>query len=718
MRLLIRLMLCTTALIHQWAAAAEPNELEVDYREQPQQLYQQLNEALPPSHLFVSYEEYEQTISSAKLDADELFQSLYYLARLNLEVRVSQNMSHNEAKALRDTLQVIARTDYQRAAALNVEGRYAGLIEQHLSDTVSLNEQALNFIRNSHTPESLTLKFVIYDDMGVVNLMTKRPEAALNNFKQMRDVANSLRDPYLSAEAETRLAKYYRETDQLAKALQHYNEAYRYSAKHDSPYQKALLELSLAKLYRDMQQWDNALIHVHKSIELFRAQGIDKYLSSAMTVIAMVYAEQGEWNRAIDYYLNAQQFDAQNKSLIAQALNFHNLGEAYFHIENHAKAQEYLLQANRIFQDHKSRHYLVYNDLLVTQVALASKQTDMAQAYAQEALEFATQLGLKAEQVEALQYLVTIQEKVGDLTTAYATQKRIIDLKDQIQSEAKAEQKPNEDVALNEQNMMLKIQQQHGNLQKLQQSLLYRNIFAGLLLIALLATIVAIVLLRKQLQRDKQQCQALEHTSLLDPLFGLPGYRDFHRSVTVKSKGLLLLEYPELADMMLTRGYHSAKQLQQSLQQKLTYLLDTKVYSITPALFAVQTHREHSADELHQLLSTINIDSSPLKLNLALINLPLLADKEVLLPAEVLFETLQWLLAGARTVETTKGCYLALRVLEFTPSTVFSQPLYLQLGQSIRRGFIRIESNVDKELINWPEFQSVDTSDFTRAADL
>ncbi|MCH1920462.1 tetratricopeptide repeat protein [Shewanella sp. A3A] len=711
MRLLIRLTLCMTALIHQLAVAAEPHELEVDYREQPQQLYQQLRESLPPNHLFNSADEFEQTLSSAKLDADTVFQSLYYLARLNLEVRVSQGESHNEAKALRDTLQIIAKTDYQHAAALNVAGRYAGLIDQHLSDTVSLNEQALSYIRDSHTPESLTLKLVIFDDLGVVNLMTKRPDAALSNFKQMRDMANALRDPYLNAEAEARLAKYYRETDQLAKALKHYNEAYRYSAKHDAPYQKAFLELSLAKLYRDMQQWDNALTHVHKAIELFREQGIDKYLSSSMTVIAMIYAEQGEWNKAIDYYLNAQQFDAQNKSLIAQALNFHNLGEAYFHIANYPKALEYLLQANHIFQQRKSLHYLVYNDLMIAQVALASEQTAMVQTYASNALNFATQLGLKTEQVEALQCLATIQEKAGDLASAYNNQKQIIALKDEIQAAAKAEYKPSEDVALNEQNMTLKIQQQQSNLQKLQQSLLYRNLLVGLLVIALLAIVTALLFRRKQLRHSRQQNQALEHSALLDPLFGLPSYRDFLQNVTTDAKGVMLLEFPELAGMMLSRGYHGAKQIQQALQHKLTLLLDSKVYSITPALFAVQKTREQDVEDLHQLLSTVNIDSSPLKLNLAMINLPLLADKEVILPTEVLFETLQWLLAGARTVDAAKGCYLVLRVLEFTPSTVFSQPLYLQLGQSIRRGFIRIESNVDKELINWPEFQSIDVQD-------
>lgn len=713
MRLLICLGLFFTALLHVTAVVAAPDELEVEYREQPAALYQQLSESLPANHIFSSYEAFKQAAANQGVTEQTLFHSLYFLARLNLEVRAKGSIKHNEAQALRDTLEVIARTDYQRAAALNIKGRYAGLVEQHLSDTISLNAQALNYLRGSHTPEVLALKFVIYDDLGVVNLMTKRPKAALNNFKQMREAANLLRDPYLNAEAETRMAKYYRKTEQLAKALQHYNEAYRYSAEHDAPYQKAILELSLAKLYRDMQQFHNALTHVHKAIDLFRAQGSHKYLSSAMTVIAMIYAEQGEWNKAIDYYLNAQQFDAKYKSLIAQALNFHNLGEAYFHIKNFNKSLEYLHQANKIFKDHKSKHYLVYNDLMIAQVASATEQNQTAMDFARQGLAIAKQLDLKEEQVEALQYLVNAQEKTGDIKAAYNHQKEILKLNEAIEQAKSAQQKPDQNAILNEQNMTLKIQQQQQQLQQLQTQVLYRNIFAGLLILSLLTAIMVLLYLANQSKRNKQRQAALMQQAFNDPLFNLANYAAFARDVTPESPGIVLLEFPTLSNMLLERGFFAAKTVQQALSNNLNFLLNTPIYSIGAAQFAFINHTGLEAAELHRQLCSINLDGDDLPLNLALINLPLLADEEVILPTDVLFETLQWLLAGARSTITANGCYLGLRVLEFTPSTVFSQPLYLQLGQSIRRGFIRIDSNVDKSEIKWPDFQTVNASDFT-----
>lgn len=91
-----------------------------------------------------------------------------------------------------------------------------------------------------------------------------------------------------------------------------------------------------------------------KPLTGFKKMGNDTYLSSCMTVIAMVYGEQGDWNKAIDYYLNAQQLDAKRGNYIAQGLNFHNLGQAYSNINDNVNALKYLLMANQIFKENKA----------------------------------------------------------------------------------------------------------------------------------------------------------------------------------------------------------------------------------------------------------------------------------------------------------------------------------------------------------------------------
>ncbi|KFZ37183.1 hypothetical protein HR45_12285 [Shewanella mangrovi] len=690
--------------------AQSADEIEVIYRETPQQLYQQLHESVPQTVFNTADELHQAAIASNQSD-DDLFQSLYFLARLALESRVQYEGKQTDATTLHDALQRVATNDYQRAAALNIAGRYAGRIKQQYRDTVSFNEQATNYIRNAKDVRSLQLKVVIYDEMGVVNLILKRDDAALNNFKQMLEAATLLRNNYLIAEAEARLAKYYREVDKMPLALQHYTAAYSASLKDKKPYQTAMLELNLAKLYRDMQQWNEALNHIHKAIDLFRQQGDHKFLSTSMTVIAIIYAEQGEWNQAIDYYLNAQQYDAKYQSLTAQARNFHNLGEAYFHIDNFDKALEYLLQANKIFRERNSTHYLVYNETMLAQVASKAGQDDVALLHAQTALALAQKLQLKDEQIEALTYLVTSQQNKGLYAEALSNQQLITQLTKEMLEQAKTSETPKTEQEITEQSLLLKSQKQRTELQQQQNMLLNRNIVIGFLLILLVCVGTYILYLYRKRQRELVLQQQTMEQIKLDAVYQLPGYHAFFEQFAQNNVGVALVQFAELTNAPIERGQFAAKAIQDNIYNKLKFLCRAQIYSIAPGQFALLARHEIDPSELHQRLRSINLDGDPLRLDIAVINLPLLADEEVTLPTEVMFETLQWMLAGAASTDIETGCHLSIKVLEFTPSTVFSQPLYLQLAQGVRRGFIRIESNANKDAITWPRFQPLETSE-------
>ena len=160
---------------------------------------------------------------------------------------------------------------------------------------------------------------------------------------------------------------------------------------------KTNLQLQLSKVYRDLKQWDEALKMPTKPLPVLK-MGNDTYLSSCMTVIAMVYGEQGDWNKAIDYYLNAQQLDAKRGNYIAQGLNFHNLGQAYSNINDNVNALKYLLMANQIFKEKQSHHYQVYNELLIGEIAQINQDWPLMMTHADIALALAIDLKLVNEQ--------------------------------------------------------------------------------------------------------------------------------------------------------------------------------------------------------------------------------------------------------------------------------------------------------------------------------
>ncbi|GGE75706.1 tetratricopeptide repeat protein [Shewanella carassii] len=699
-----RVIFIASMLLLGMAHADELEEIEITFREHPTKLYLSVTDDLPQSLIFSSVEQFTSRALELGYSPEQLMSKLILLTRLNMDIQIRAPGKLEQAQQLIEQLKTVARSDYEKAALNNLEARYIGRVQQAYQQTVTLNNQALELLSEAQDKRSQLLKYVIYEDLGIVNLIIKQEQLALNAFNQLRETAYQLRNDYLIAEAESALGKYYNRKGEQTKSLQHYTEAFRLASRFNQPNQKAMLQLNLAKLYRDLQQKDEALEFAHGAADAFKALGSGSYLSSAMTVIAMVYANNGEWNKAIDYYLNAQQIDAELKNFTAQGLNFHNLGEAYFHLNDHRVALDYLFQANEIFKERKSNHYLIYNEMLIAQVAHAIKDWPLTMQHAQEALRLAKQLELQQEQIEALGYQTDAYQAQGRFQQALATQTESIKIHNALLEKDKNTGSDIKSSALTEQRLKLALGQLRQEQQQQLATLHTRN--------ALLAggTILCLVLLGLLLQQSKLRRQMLRNnnvqqsTMLLDPMTGLPGYRSLLKKIATKPKGLALLALEQDFDSDIRLGNSLAAPRLERLANDITELTHADVFLLRPGLFALVLDYETSARQIHQQLAAA-FQKENVKWALGFIPLPLLANPDVRLSAETLFETTQLALAGAMSLKDNQGHYVGFSTLDFTPAAIFSAPLYLQLQKSIIRGLIRIETNGEKDKIDWPESQ-------------
>ncbi|MCL1073541.1 tetratricopeptide repeat protein [Shewanella dokdonensis] len=684
------------------ASAQTADETEIALRETPQALYESIIKDYPTDLQFSSRAQLQQQAKALRLDPQTLLNNMMLLVRLNLDVQVKKNNKQTEARQLLDQLQLVVQSDAEKAMLLNLEGRYQGRIKQDYNQTITLNNQALSLLQNKDDPASLVLKFVVYEDLGVVSLMLKKQQAALNNLLQLKKVAEQLHSRYLIAEAETKLGKYFRSQDKLEQALKHYIAAYQLSSQENSLYQKAVLQLNLAKLYRDLEQWDDALNYSHQAIDSFKKLNFDAYLSSCMTVIATVYAHQEEWNKAIDYYLNAQQIDAKLQNIIAQGLNFHNLGEAYFKLGNPENALDYLHQANKIFRERHSNHYLVYNELLIAQVANASHTWELVLDHAQKAEALAQQLHLDAELAEALGYQVNAYKAKGDNQTVVALQDKLLTLKQSQIAQQQDQQQQRQSGELNEQQLTLKVTQLQQQNQRQQEILNTRDYFIGaILLLLVVAGSYCLYLLREQ-YRHKRQLAVIRQCNTTDPITALPGFRGFCEQIYENCTAIALLAVKTEFAADLVRGHHQASKRQQTLLHKLRHLSKAQVYSLRPGLYGLVFEEALNAKQLQHRLDGLTLDEQPLMTDFGFIPHPLLADTDVQLPTAILYETLQLALSASLSLPSAESHYVALSALDFTPSGIFSNPLYEQLEKGIDRGFIRIETNGNKSEIHWP----------------
>lgn len=680
---------------------------EIELREKPQKMYDSLNKSVSFPVDVKNRQQFERSAKEQGYNPDEFEHILQLLARLNMEPNIKSKLGFQDANTIIELLTRIAQSPYEQAMVSMLRGRYVGRVEQKYQQAISFYNEALTRINDSFDIEAMLLKHTIHEHLGGLYLVIRQDSPALIHFQTSRDIAYKLRNDYLIAAAESKLGHYYNKNKQLTKSLQHYSEAMRLSNRSNYPSMKTHLQLQLAKVYRDLKQWDEALKNAYEAADDFKKLGNDTYLSSCMTVIAMVYGEQGDWNKAIDYYLNAQQLDAKRGNYIAQGLNFHNLGQAYSNIDDNVTSLKYLLMANQIFKEKQSHHYLVYNELLIGEIAQAKEDWPLMISHANNALALANELKLTDEQKSALTQIALAAEKLGDTSQTIATQKRIIELEQQTHTPEK--NSAILDSALTEHQLNLKLSMLQGKLDDMIQAAKTTNTLLALSgLIATILMIVSIILFNHH-RKIHAQNQALMQLSQQEPFTHHLGYAALlgdlgeGGATRLPTFALGLVEFQDYRDSDISHGQYFANAIMTQFAELISETFAMPVYVIRQGVLAVRFTEnitpQHVITRMRQQLDERQLTQT---FNLGFIHLPLIAKSEMKMDPKLQFETVQMALAGARSLPANKDHFVTLRALDFAPSNLFANPLFLHLEKGIERGLIRVETNANKEEIHWP----------------
>ena len=707
MHFISRLLLVLSLLLSLSAHGEDLESDEVNLRESPQSLYDQLTRVVNFNIHVQNQQEFEQLASDLGFTPSDLIRHMQLLARVNMEGNVNNPNKKVDAESLISQLDFIVQTPQDKAMVLILKGRYTGRFEQQYQNAIGYYSQALALVQNDHDLRSQVIKLNVFDHLGTLHILIRQETAAIMYLNQFKDLAYSLRNDYLIASAESSLGLYYSKTNMLTKALQHYSEAFRITNRANFPLQKTKLQLQLAQVYRDLKQWDEALTNAHEAANGFEELNNDAYLSSCMTVMATVYEQQAQWNKAIDYYLNAQQIDSRRGNVIAQGLNFHNLGGAYSHLKDTENALLYLMKANQIFAEKNTRHYSVYNEILLAEVYQSRQDWPSSITHASQALNYASELKLVDLQINALALQAVAYRQQGLFTQALDNQDRIIELTEQKQTESEDETSYSPSV-LTEQKLkielaMLQAKQSNTNstLQFLQASL-----FIG----ALILLILGIALVHQWRARSQSEFKFghLKTRMRKDPITGHDGFPAFisslKQSPMLKPKAIALLTLESWLDSDLTQGHTLNKRNNLALLTSIATALKAKSYQIRPGVIALSfNHEVEGALLLQQLHAVLDQQPEASRFHVGVVNLPLIANQDIKIDADTHFEVLQMALAGARSLSELPSSFVSFKTLDFAPATIFSRPLFLHLDKAIERGLVRVDSNGAKDAIIWPK---------------
>ncbi|QYJ81428.1 tetratricopeptide repeat protein [Shewanella aegiceratis] len=699
------------------AAFSQLISKEVKFKESAPEFYQDAIASLSFPIEFASVVEFNHLADTQGFSSQELEQQLQWLARVYLEPGIGVDDAMEKAQQVMTQLEIIADTPYDRAYLLMLQGRKTGRDKQDYQQAITYYQQALAQLKASEDLPTQLLLHNIHYQLGDLYRITLQKNAALTHLNQYRELAYQLRDDYLIAKAESTLGRYYSGDEQFAKALQHYTEAIRLAEGLDKPFLNAILSLRLARVYRDLKSWDEALTYAHKAADGFTKVGKDNYLSSAMTVIAMVYGEQERWNQAIDYYLNAQQIDIRRGNLTAQALNLHNLGEAYFNNKEPKRALTNLIKANGLFLQKKSKHYLIYNDLLIAQVASQLGDWSMVNAYAAKAFVLAREKKLPEQMFEALQYKTRALKELGDIDKALAALEQLITLSQDLEHES---QKPSDysPSVLAEQQLKLQLSQlQASNKTQEKQAHQFRLAASIIFIVSLLLALAGINQWRGK-SKLKQQLASLKQKVNQEPITQLPGYHGFIARMRQKNEiaQLALLSLDDGHTLDLNLGNDTYLESTARLMDTLSRGLAGEAYLIRPGLILLTLNEVNAHQALLERIRSL-LDDQPQSqgtyFKLGCIKVPLLGNPDIKVTPDTYFNVLQMLVAGAMSLGTQKDCYVSITPLNFAPAAILSNPLYLHLEKGISRGLVKVECNENKALIQWPKWQGANDADPT-----
>ncbi|MBL4913518.1 tetratricopeptide repeat protein [Shewanella schlegeliana] len=691
------------------SAARDEQLTEMQIREAAKTLERSLSKTLPSLPNFGSVAEFNRFAENQRLSQAELKRDIQLLARLKMELYNKDKDRYIIAKRLIEQLELISNSAFDKSYVLMLKGRHAGRSQQDYTSAISLYQQAVTLMEMSTDETSLILRYTLQEHLGMMHMILREETTALLHLKELSRLSKQLQNDYLIAHAESVLGKYFYKQNQLGKSLSHYTEATKYSQGDKSSSQSAHIELQLARIYRDLESWEEALSAANNAAETFSQLGNENYVSSSMTVIAMIYANQGQWYKAIDYHLNAQHIESKLGNYIGLGLNLHNLGEAYYKIGDTHSALENLKRANEIFTSRKSNHYLVYNDLLISEVAANDANWEMSLDYASKAADIAESKQLNAELKEAISRQTDAFEALGLYEEAFNSAKKLNSLNKLIQPQSTGFDEQKSIIA--EQKLELSLSQAQNELQTKIEQFNNARLVTIFCVFALCLTLLILLKLWRHKNKLSIETKMLQQTQLLEPFTRLHGYlafkQDYANSSNNPMKTMALISLSDQLNADISQGYECNSEMNKQQILAIKNSLNCHTYVIRPGLFLLGFNESIEPNHLLTLLrNIISNHHGKTSLHMGILHLPLLADPAIKLTAAQHYGSLQMMLHAARTLGNDKDYFVTMKMLNFASAGIFNNPLYLNIEKSIVRGIIKVDTNGNKEKIIWPRWKS------------
>ena len=388
-----------------------------------------INHYLKPSlETALLYSEEYLELAKQNTDDKNISMGLFYKAKVyskHNELETAEELyseSYNLAKTLKDP-------DLTTYVMLNL-----GILKSNLGD----HSSALEILNDCKTiaTESQNYEYVLkaLNSIGNIYLALGDYSKAQVAFLEALNVNKILKNNYYDAVLSVGVGNTYLVLSAFEDAITYYYEAIKFAEKEENTFIKMIALTNVNSSLIALKQYDEAVENIKKSIQYFTDNNEKQFVAQAMQMLTKAYSEQGNHELALQESINAKTIFEEVKSNENIMFSLNDIGSQYIHLGETQKAEEALLEAQRIGEKYQYYSNLGSTYALLGQLYLESHKS-LGISYYKKAQELSEIHSLNEARISVYHKLYLFNKKEGNYKLALDYYENYKQLNDSLKGE-------------------------------------------------------------------------------------------------------------------------------------------------------------------------------------------------------------------------------------------------------------------------------------------
>ncbi len=274
----------------------------------------------------------------------------------------------------------------------------------------------------------------VNDNFGLIYFDRGNYQEAINKFRKSLTIYESLKDSLLLAESWSRLSRAYAKTSRLDSAELYFKKVEQASRKLKNAGLSVAYHLYFGDYQFSKGEFQKASINYLLALDSLSVHDFVRYRAIAYKSIGQVYEWQGDYNKALKYFLNSLEL---NEKLNAkqEIANIHmSMGWSYVSQGNLAKAKEYQAKALQTYKEIGDVNGMAGNHTLSGTIFARENKLDSSVSQYDTAIFFRHEIGHLSGEASTINLRAIVYAKQGKETLALNDLNTVISISEKLGS--------------------------------------------------------------------------------------------------------------------------------------------------------------------------------------------------------------------------------------------------------------------------------------------